>query len=131
MVFLSAKETLQKVVIPAKAGIQGFESCGKSIANWIPAFAGMTPVGLLQRFPNDFKSLAHRLSARTGVIGNCKRSWERLNFGGWRRHEIVCSLEGEGAVICSSPPLPNPSPRWGEGIKRLTGCHEGQTRFIK
>ncbi len=51
-ILLSAqpREALLKAVIPAKAGIQGFESFGKSIANWIPAFAGMTPVGLLQSF---------------------------------------------------------------------------------
>ena len=44
------RETLQKTVIPAKAGIQGLKSRSKSSTDWMPAFAGMTPKVLLQRF---------------------------------------------------------------------------------
>ena len=49
---LHVKEGLQKAVIPAEAGIQGVETRVKSTPNWIPAFAGMTPVALLQSFLN-------------------------------------------------------------------------------
>ncbi len=42
------REALQKSVIPAKAGIQDFKCRDKSTSDWIPAFAGMTPAGLLQ-----------------------------------------------------------------------------------
>jgi hypothetical protein len=45
---MKLREALQKAVIPAKAGIQVFESRSKSTTFWIPAFAGMTPARLLQ-----------------------------------------------------------------------------------
>jgi hypothetical protein len=34
---------LKKIVIPAKAGIQGRRN-PRRIKHWIPAFAGMTPI---------------------------------------------------------------------------------------
>ena len=46
------KEGLQKPVIPAKAGIQAFKTPDKLVPNWMPAFAGMTAVGLFQTILN-------------------------------------------------------------------------------
>jgi hypothetical protein len=47
---LIIQEGLQNPVIPAKAGIQAFNTADKSVPNWMPAFAGMTAAGLLQTF---------------------------------------------------------------------------------
>jgi hypothetical protein len=47
---MSLKEGLQKSVIPAQAGIQGSKKPIHSTPHWMPAFAGMTAVELLQGF---------------------------------------------------------------------------------
>jgi len=52
------REALQKSVIPAKAGIQDFKCRDKSTSDWIPAFAGMTPAGLLQSLPRNTRKFS-------------------------------------------------------------------------
>ena len=45
----AVREALQKPVVPAKTGIQDLKNLGKSTLDWMPACAGMTADGLLQR----------------------------------------------------------------------------------
>jgi hypothetical protein len=61
-----AKEALQKPVIPAKAGVQDLKNIGKSALDWVPACAGMTAEGLLQRL-TTLDSLSSKRSCRKVV----------------------------------------------------------------
>jgi hypothetical protein len=65
-----AKEGLQRPVIPAEAGIQGFETRFTSTPNWIPASAGMTLAVLFQAIADRLTGYSLHASASSFLQGS-------------------------------------------------------------